>query len=166
MFYLCSSLTSLPNISIWNLSKAENLSYMFCNCFLLTSLPDISKWNTHEVNNIQSIFTSCELLRPYPNILEWIKTNTKLKFEDFAEIFNVTDKIMKTRLEQGIKNIIGFSLGAYIPIESSTIFIIDNAFRNIYALSLEANIIIDKNKYVNLSLDKEEEEEKEEEEDI
>ena len=49
MFYNCSSLSSLPDISKWNTSNVTNMSYMFCNCSSLSSLPDISKWNTSNV---------------------------------------------------------------------------------------------------------------------
>ena len=43
MFYDCSSIFSLPNISKWNTSNITNMSYMFSNCSFLFSLPDISK---------------------------------------------------------------------------------------------------------------------------
>ena len=42
MFYGCSSLISLPDISNWNTSKVTNMSYMFYDCNSLLSLPDIS----------------------------------------------------------------------------------------------------------------------------
>ena len=141
MFSECLSLTNLPNISIWNSSKAQNLRYMFNGFSSLTYLSDISKKSVNNVKNIEGIFTSCSALKSYPNIIKWIKTNTKLKFEDFFEIFNISNVDMKIRLEQGNKNIIGFSLGTHFPIELSAKFIIDKAFRNIYAFSMEANII-------------------------
>ena len=43
MFYDCSSLNSLPDISKWNTSNVNNMSGMFYNCSNLSSLPDISK---------------------------------------------------------------------------------------------------------------------------
>ena len=46
MFYKCSSLSSLPDISKWNTSSVTNMRYMFNGCSSLSSLPDISKWNT------------------------------------------------------------------------------------------------------------------------
>ena len=51
MFYNCSSLKDLPDISKWNINMVKNLEYMFYNCSSLESLPDISKWNTNNVNN-------------------------------------------------------------------------------------------------------------------
>lgn len=53
---------------------------------------------------------------------------------------------MKTKLEQGIKNILGFSLGAHIPTEAAAPHIIANAFKNICALSLGTNVLIDATK--------------------
>ena len=43
MFYFCSSLISLPNISEWNTSKVSNMSSMFSECNSLLNLPDMKK---------------------------------------------------------------------------------------------------------------------------
>ena len=48
MFYSCSSLLSLPDISKWNTEKVTSMSYMFRFCSSLKSLPDISKWKLNE----------------------------------------------------------------------------------------------------------------------
>ena len=42
MFYGCSSLSSLPDISKWNTSNVTHMSFMFDGCSSLSSLPDIS----------------------------------------------------------------------------------------------------------------------------
>ena len=52
MFYCCSSLSSLPDISKWNTNNVTNMNNMFYGCSSLTSLPDISKWNTNNVTNM------------------------------------------------------------------------------------------------------------------
>ena len=44
MFYECSSLESLFDISDWNTNNATNMEVIFCNCSTLSSLSDISKW--------------------------------------------------------------------------------------------------------------------------
>ena len=41
MFYRCSSLTSLPDISKWNTNNVNDMSGMFSSCSSLTSFPDI-----------------------------------------------------------------------------------------------------------------------------
>ena len=62
------------------------------------------------------------------------------------EILKITDDYMKTKLEQGIKNILGFSLAAHVPTPASAPHVISNAFRNICALSLGTNVLIDATK--------------------
>ena len=46
MFYGCSSLISLPNISKRDTKNVTYMSVMFYGCSSLISLPDISKWHT------------------------------------------------------------------------------------------------------------------------
>jgi len=69
MFYECSSLLSLPDISKWNTNKVTNISFMFSICSSLLSLPDISKWNTNNVTNMSDMFfglkESLEIPRKY-----------------------------------------------------------------------------------------------------
>jgi len=52
LFYNCSSLKSLPDISKWNMNNVKNIFSMFYKCSSLESLPDISKWNISNVNNM------------------------------------------------------------------------------------------------------------------
>ena len=49
MFYNFSSIESLPDISNWNITNVDQLSYLFSGCSSLKSLPDISKWNIENV---------------------------------------------------------------------------------------------------------------------
>ena len=84
-------------------------------------------------------------IRPYKHKMNIKKVllNGKLYGE---EILKVTDDYMKAKLEQGIKNVLGFSLGAHIPTAASAPHVIANAFRNICALSLGTNVLIDATK--------------------
>ena len=52
MFYNCSSLLSLPDISKFDTSNTINISYMFSYCKSLIELPDISNWNTKNITNL------------------------------------------------------------------------------------------------------------------
>ena len=70
IFYECSSLKELPDISIWNMEKINNISFMFYSCSSLTSLPDISKWNTENILNMNSLFNECSSLKSLPDILK------------------------------------------------------------------------------------------------
>jgi len=60
MFYGCSSLSSLPDISKWNTNNVTNMSSKFYGCSSLSSLPDISKWNTNNVANMINMFKGCK----------------------------------------------------------------------------------------------------------
>ena len=53
---------------------------------------------------------------------------------------------MKTKLEQGIKYILGFSLASHVPTQASAHHVVANAFRNICALSLGTNVLIEATK--------------------
>ena len=75
MFYKCSSLTSLPNISKWNTSNVTDMSSMFYKCSSLSSLPDISKWNTSNVTNMSCMFYDCFSLLSLPDISKWNTSN-------------------------------------------------------------------------------------------
>ena len=84
-------------------------------------------------------------IKPYKHQMKIKKLllNGKLYGE---EILKVTDDYMKTKLEQGIKNILGFSLASHVPTPASAPHIISNAFRNICALSIGTNVLIDATK--------------------
>ena len=71
MFYECSSLISLPDLSNWNTNNVKNMSYMFYKCKSLTSLPDISKWYISNVENISYMFYKCESLTTLPDLSKW-----------------------------------------------------------------------------------------------
>ena len=71
MFYGCSSLVSLPDISNWNTKEVTDMSKIFYGCSLLESLPDISKWNIDNVRNINSLFWECSSLISLPDLSKW-----------------------------------------------------------------------------------------------
>ena len=60
MFGNCESLLSIPDISKWNTSSVNNLSYMFSNCLSLSSLSDISKWNISKDIIMKDMFDKCK----------------------------------------------------------------------------------------------------------
>ena len=75
MFYNCSSLISLPDISEWNTINVNDMSCMFSGCTSLSSLPDISKWNTSNVTNMNCMFSNCTSLISLPDISKWDTSN-------------------------------------------------------------------------------------------
>lgn len=56
------------------------------------------------------------------------------------EILKITDDYMKKKLEDGIKNVLGFSLGSGVIIPESAPHSVMNAFRNICAFSLGTGV--------------------------
>ena len=68
MFYNCSELSSLPDISKWNTSNVNNMGDMFQWCNNLSSLPDISKWNTEHFEENHGMFDGCDKLVNKPII--------------------------------------------------------------------------------------------------
>ena len=52
MFYGCTALESLLDLSEWVTNKVTDLGSMFEGCEILESLPDISNWNVENVINM------------------------------------------------------------------------------------------------------------------
>jgi len=75
IFYNCSSLSSLPNISKWNMNNVTNISYIFYKCSSLSSLPNISKWNINNAINMNYMFNNCSSLAFLPDISKWKNYN-------------------------------------------------------------------------------------------
>ena len=71
MFYGCSSLISLPDISKWNTQNIINLNSIFENCSLLTFIPNISAWKLNNVIEINNIFKGCNSLLIILDISKW-----------------------------------------------------------------------------------------------
>jgi len=75
MFFGCSNLTNLPDISKWNTNNITNMSCTFRGCSNLLSLSDISKWNTNNVINMSCMFFGCSKLSNLPDISKWNTNN-------------------------------------------------------------------------------------------
>ena len=71
MFEGCISLTSLPDISKWNISNVTNMSNMFYQCESLKEIHDISKWSTSKVENMSYLFYGCKSLISLPNMSKY-----------------------------------------------------------------------------------------------
>ena len=62
MFYDCSSLSTLSDISKWDIKNVNNMSYMFYNCHSLSPIKYISKWknkNNISMDNIYNNYNKC-----------------------------------------------------------------------------------------------------------
>ena len=88
MFNGCNSLSPLTDLSKWDTTNVNNMSFLFYNCYNLESLPDISKWNTENVINMSGLFGSKYIYDDYedkykskltaiPDISKWNILNVK-----------------------------------------------------------------------------------------
>jgi large subunit ribosomal protein LP0 len=80
-------------------------------------------------------------IKPYKHYVQIQNIYMNGKLYDRA-ILNITNDYMKQRLEQGLKNVAAFSLGASIPNRASAPHLFSQGFRNILGLSLGAGIEI------------------------
>ena len=87
MFYECSSLISLPDISSWNTINVTNMSYMFYRCVNLTPFPDVSTWNTNNVSDMRYMFSHCSSL---PDISNWNTNNVTNMSGMFSNCYELT----------------------------------------------------------------------------
>ena len=90
MFYDCSSVLNLPDMSKWNTSNVENMKYMFYNCASITSMPDISRWNTTNVKFMNNMFGKCSSLLSMPDLSKWNTSNVK----DMSSMFYYCSSLM------------------------------------------------------------------------
>ena len=67
LFYHCSSLSILPDISHWDTSDVTNINYIFYKCSSLSFLPDISKWNTSKIKKLDCTIDNCHTLTFLPD---------------------------------------------------------------------------------------------------
>jgi surface protein len=94
MFYGCSLLSSLADISKWNTSNVENMKYMFAECKLLKSLPDISGWKVKNSTNMSMMFKNCENLSSVP-ISKWSPKEDSNKYIYYKMFFGCNEKAIK-----------------------------------------------------------------------
>jgi len=71
MFYLYSSLKSIPDISKSNNKNINNINSVFENCSSLNFIPNISKWKFNKKIEINNIFKGCNSLLIIPDISKW-----------------------------------------------------------------------------------------------
>ena len=71
IFYKCSSLSILPDISKWNISNLIYFDNIFVGCSSLSKIPDISHWRKRfKEGRFYYIFSGCISLSSLPNIFK------------------------------------------------------------------------------------------------
>ena len=83
MFCNCYDLVYIPDLSKWKTPKLKNIRFMFANCFNLVSIIGISEWDTNNLEYMDKIFYGCKLLKSLPDISNW-KTN---KIKSMNQLF-------------------------------------------------------------------------------
>ena len=91
MFFGCSSLISLPDISKINTMNVTSLKNMFFGCFSLNVIPDISNWDLSNVTDIRGIFSHCNNISSLPDLSKWNTENVN----DFSLIFTKCSSLKK-----------------------------------------------------------------------
>ena len=104
LFYGCSSLISLPDISNWNTKNINHLKSIFENCSLLTYIPNISKWKLNNKVKVNNIFKGCNSLLIIPDISKWninnpecfnISTLNSNSFKEIKSDSMISEEFMK-----------------------------------------------------------------------
>ena len=80
-------------------------------------------------------------IKPYKHYVQIQNIYMNGKLYDKA-ILNITNDYMKQKLEQGLRNVTAFSLGANVANKTSAPHLFSQAFRNILGLSLYADVEI------------------------
>ena len=104
IFYECSSLLSIPDISKWNTSNIINMNYLFGKCKNIENIPDISNQNTSNVKYMQGIFMECKSLKSLPDISKWDTSNIKFMggiFTNLSSLFSISMKKAIKYKEEG-----------------------------------------------------------------
>ena len=98
MFYNCSSLSSIPDISKWNITKINYLSGIFLKCASLISIPDISRWTIQDIKEMYFLFSDCYQLLYLPDISKWNNYNkgqlySILNYKNLNDLLNFSPDI-------------------------------------------------------------------------
>ena len=88
MFYGCISLTTLPDISKWDISNAKTMSNMFCKCHSLISIPDITAWKSNFLD-MSYFFSGCNSLTISPNLSKWFIFNINSNDNMFTDCYSL-----------------------------------------------------------------------------
>ena len=78
-------------------------------------------------------------IKPYKHYVQIQNIYMNGKLYDKA-ILSITNDYMKQKLEQGLRNVTAFSLGAHVANKASAPHLFSHAFRNILGLSLYADV--------------------------
>ena len=111
MFYECSSLLSIPDLSKWKPINIIMVNHMFYGCSSLITMPDISKWkiNNEDFSLISNNFSSSSSIfsgSSDNNLISSFKSDNNInKYEKVGfEDFNIFEKIENEELNNYYDN--------------------------------------------------------------
>lgn len=65
------------DISNWDVSNVEDMSFMFYKCEKLKFVGDLSDWVVSSVNDMYSMFDNCKKLKSVGNLSDWDVSGVK-----------------------------------------------------------------------------------------
>ena len=90
VFYQCSSLSILPDISKWDISRVTTINNFFNGCSSLSKIPDITIWRYYFQNfKFTFILDGCISLTHLPDVSEWKKSF--LDFNNCLSLVNMNE---------------------------------------------------------------------------
>ena len=87
MFFNCSSLQQIQDLSKWEFGNLENADNMFSNCSSLSSIPNIANWELKKIKQMNYMFKNCKSLLNISETLNW----------------NISEKVETEGMYEGIK---------------------------------------------------------------
>ena len=66
-YYVGNNQNKKLKIKLKGIDNVNNMRNLFYNCSILSFLPDISKWNTNNVYNMSNMFSNCSSLISIPD---------------------------------------------------------------------------------------------------
>ena len=89
MFYGCKNLKSIGDISGWDISKVNDMSYMFYKCENLVSVGNLFSWDVSKVTTMSNMFYNCKHLKYIGDISSW----DILKVKNMVFMFNNCEQL-------------------------------------------------------------------------
>ena len=83
IFQACTELTSIGDISNWDVSNITDMTGAFSKCVGLTYIGDLSNWDVSNVTNLQGIFMSCNKLTSIGDLSNWDVSNVTSIYRSF-----------------------------------------------------------------------------------
>lgn len=88
MFWRCTKLPYNPLVNVTN--NLTSLDYLFAGCNSLSTLGDISNWNVSGVTDFDDIFENCQQLTTI-DISNWDMSNATRLYSTFSGCVNLTE---------------------------------------------------------------------------